>query len=253
MPVRLQKWLAGAGVGSRRQIDAWIAAGRVRVNGHIATPGEKVSGGERIAIDRKRVQARPARGGKPRVLLYHKPVGQVCTRRDPQGRPTVFTALPRLSGARWISVGRLDVDTSGLLIFTTDGDLANALMHPAAGLARVYAVRVRGEPDARILQRLRAGIRLVDGMARFEAVEPGGGTGANRWYYVTLREGRNRVVRRLWEAVGCQVSRLIRVRFGPLGLPRRLARGRYRELPPEEVAALYAELHRPVPRGLREA
>ena len=251
MSVRLQKWLASAGVGSRRQIDAWIAAGRVKVNGRVALPGQKITGSERIAIDGERVRARPARGAKPRVLLYHKPVGEVCTRSDPEGRPTVFAVLPPLTGARWISVGRLDIDTAGLLIFTTDGALANALMHPSAELQRVYAVRVRGEPDAAMLQQLRAGVALEDGIARFETLEAAGGAGVNRWYHVTVREGRNRVVRRLWEAVGCQVSRLIRVQFGPLALPRRLPRGRCRELPPAEVTALYEAARLPVPRGLQ--
>lgn len=251
MTVRLQKWLAGAGIGSRRQIDAWIAAGRVKVNGHVAEPGQKVSGSERIAIDGERVRARPARSAAPRVLLYHKPVGEVCTRSDPEHRPTVFDSLPRLTGARWISVGRLDIDTAGLLIFTTDGDLANALMHPSAELQRLYAVRVRGEPDPAILQRLRSGIELDDGMARFETLESAGGEGVNRWYHVTVREGRNRVVRRLWEAAGCQVSRLIRIRFGALDLPRGLQRGRYRELERDEVAALYRAVGRPLPGAMR--
>jgi 23S rRNA pseudouridine2605 synthase len=252
MTVRLQKWLAGAGIGSRRQIDAWIASGRVKVNGRVAAPGQKVSGGERISIDGERVRARPARSAAPRVLVYHKPVGEVCTRSDPAGRPTVFDALPRLTGARWISAGRLDIDTSGLLIFTTDGTLANALMHPSAELQRVYAVRVRGEPDPATLRRLRTGVELDDGVARFETIETGGGAGANRWYHVTVCEGRNRVVRRLWEAAGCQVSRLIRIRFGPLELPRRLPRGRYRELDRDEVATLYRVVAQAAPRTLRD-
>jgi 23S rRNA pseudouridine2605 synthase len=250
MSVRLQKWLAGAGVGSRRQIDAWIAAGRVKVDGRVAVPGQKVTGAERIAIDGRPVRARPARRRRPRVMVYHKPLGEVCTRSDPEGRPTVFAALPRLTGARWIAVGRLDMDTSGLLVLTTDGDLANALMHPSGEFERVYAVRVRGEPDEQALRRLRNGIWLEDGVARFETLESGGGEGANRWYHVTVREGRNRVIRRLWEAAGCQVSRLIRVRFGPLELPRRLARGRYRELEVREVVALYESAGLPVPGAL---
>jgi 23S rRNA pseudouridine2605 synthase len=251
MAMRLQKWLAGAGVGSRRQIDAWIAAGRVEINGRTAQPGQKVTGSERIAIDGERLRVRPARGAKARVLLYHKPSGEVCTRADPAGRPTVFAALPRLTGARWISVGRLDIDTSGLLIFTTDGALANGLMHPSAELSRAYAVRVRGEVAPATLKRLRTGVPLEDGIARFETLEPAGGTGANRWYRATVREGRNRLVRRLWEAAGCEVSRLIRVQFGPLELPRRLPRGRYRELTAREVAGLYQAAHLAVPEALR--
>lgn len=241
MPERLQKWLASAGVGSRREIEGWIAAGRVAVNGRRATLGQKVSGTERIAIDGRLVRtASRRRRPAPRVILYHKPVGEVCTRSDPQGRPSVFDALPRLAGSRWVIVGRLDLDTSGLLLFTTDGELANVLMHPSGELEREYAVRVRGAPDEATLRRLRAGVALDDGLGRFGLVQAEGGQGANRWFRVTVAEGRHRIVRRLWEAVGCTVSRLIRVRFGPLSLPRHLPRGRHRELRPAEVGALYA-------------
>lgn len=238
MPERLQKWLAARGIGSRREIEGWIAAGRVSVDGRPAVLGQRVAGTERIAIDGRAVGGAGPRQRRSRVLVYHKPIGEVCTRSDPEGRPTVFDNLPALSGARWIVVGRLDVDTSGLLLFTTDGELAHMLMHPSSGLAREYAVRVRGTPGEEDLRRLREGIELDDGPGRFGEVRPEGGDGANRWFHVAVAEGRNRIVRRLWEAVGCQVSRLVRVRFGPVVLPRHLPRGRYREMSDAEVAEL---------------
>jgi 23S rRNA pseudouridine2605 synthase len=237
---RLQKWLAGLGVGSRREIEGWIAGGRITVNGRPAVPGQKVTGAERVAIDGEPVRGRPVRAGASETLIYHKPVGEVCTRRDPQGRATVFDALPKPRQGRWIMVGRLDLDTSGVLLFTTDGALAHALMHPSSEIAREYAVRILGAPADADLERLRHGLRLEDGHARFDEIEFTGGAGANRWYRVTVAEGRNRLVRRLWEAAGFQVSRLIRVRFGPVELPRRLARGRYALLPPRQAAKLYA-------------
>jgi 23S rRNA pseudouridine2605 synthase len=237
---RLQKWLAAAGKGSRREIENWIAAGRVTVNGRKAMLGQKVSGAERIAIDGRVVRVAHKRRRSPaRVVLYHKPVGEVCTRTDPQGRPTVFDSLPKVVDGRWVMVGRLDLDTSGLLLFTTDGALAHALMHPSSELPREYAVRIRGAVGAPELRRLRDGVELEDGQARFEEIHSEGGEGANRWFRVMLKEGRNRIVRRLWEAVGCQVSRLIRVRFGPVNLPRHLPRGRFRELNAREITQLY--------------
>jgi 23S rRNA pseudouridine2605 synthase len=238
---RLQKWLASAGVGSRRQIESWITAGRITVNGKPAVLGQKVSGTERISID-----GRPVRGvsrrqrSRPRVLVYHKPVGEVCTRTDPQGRPTVFDALPDVSGGRWVVVGRLDMDTSGLLLFTTDGALAHALMHPSSEMRREYAVRVRGSVGQAELNRLREGVELDDGPGRFEEIRAEGGDGSNRWFRVVVSEGRNRIIRRLWEAVGCQVSRLIRVQFGPVTLPRHLPRGRHREMNARELGEIYA-------------
>lgn len=247
MADRLQKWLAAAGIGSRRTIERWIAEGRVSVNGRPAVLGQKIEGGERVAVDGRRVHGPSLRQAPARVLLYHKPIGEVCTRSDPEGRPTVFDALPPVKGGRWIAIGRLDLDTSGLLLFTTDGALAHALMHPSGEWQREYAVRVRGEPPAEVLRRLREGVVLDDGPARFESLEAQGGDGSNRWYRVTVAEGRNRIVRRLWEAVGCQVSRLIRVRFGPLALPRHLPRGRHRELRDKELAAVYEATGRPAP------
>lgn len=235
---RIQKFLAARGVGSRRQVERWISEGRVKVNGRPAEVGQPVGPEDKIQVDDKPVSSKAL--ADHQYLMYHKPVGEICTRNDPEGRKTVFARLPPLKGGRWINVGRLDINTDGLLIFTTDGDLANALMHPSREVIREYAVRVMGNPDAEKIQRLLDGIELDDGQARFKSVVPGGsGEGANRWFHVTLAEGRNREVRRLWEAAGVTVSRLSRTRYGSLRLPRNLARGRYRALLAHEVRDLY--------------
>jgi len=236
---RLQKVLAAAGLGSRREIETWISEGRITINGRTAKLGDRIRGVDRISVDGRPVKAL-ARGTETRhrIILYHKPEGELTTRKDPEGRPTVFEALPPLRGSRWVSVGRLDTNTSGLLIFTNDGALANKLMHPSSQIEREYAVRVLGKVTDEQLAMLKKGVRLEDGMAKFDDISEAGGEGANHWYHVILREGRNREVRRLWEAVGLTVSRLIRVRFGSLSLPRNLPRGAWRDATEEEISGL---------------
>lgn len=234
---KLHKVLARAGLGSRRQVERWIAEGRVSVDGRRASIGDRIGGRERIRVDGRPVRLSEA-GAVLRVLRYHKAAGEVCTRRDPEGRPTVFEHLPRIAGSRWVAVGRLDLNTSGLLLFTNDGELAGRLMHPSCEVPREYAVRVREGLTSEIRRRLLRGVRLEDGVARFDSIVDAGGSGTNRWFKVVLREGRNREVRRLWESQGIAVSRLIRVRFGPIALPRGLSPGRYEYLGRDECAAL---------------
>ncbi|MCS4505022.1 Ribosomal large subunit pseudouridine synthase B [wastewater metagenome] len=244
---KLQKVLARAGMGSRRQMEALIRDGRVRVDGRAATLGDRVSPHARITVD-GRPLGRTAVEPPPRqVLIYHKPAGEVTTRSDPEGRPTVFKRLPQLRRGRWVVVGRLDVNTSGLLLFTTDGELANRLMHPRYRLPRDYAVRVFGGVGDDVIARLTEGVTLEDGPARFESVEPlSPEEAANEWFRVRLREGRRREVRRLWESQGLQVSRLIRVQFGPVELPPRLRQGQHATLKPGEVRQLYELVGLPV-------
>ena len=236
---RLQKVLARAGAGSRREVEAWIRQGRVTVDGVAATLGIRVTPGCRVAVDGKVLRQLYAARGASRVLLYHKPVGEICSRDDPSGRPTVFDHLPRLRGRRWVTVGRLDFNTSGLLILSTDGELAHRLMHPSTGIEREYLCRVRGEPGRLGLSRLREGLRLNGQLCRFEQVTARRGQGTNRWYAVVVREGRYREVRRLWSKVGCTVSRLTRIRYGSLRLPRRLRTGQWIELGGPQISELY--------------
>src|SRR5690606_27803886 len=240
-PERLQKVLATAGIGSRRQVEDWIRAGRVTVNGAPAELGMKVSARDRVEVDGRRIHLEKRLDQSPRVIAFHKPEGMVTTRHDPEGRKTVFEALPELSRGRWIAVGRLDINTSGLLLFTNDGRLADRLMHPSSEVSREYACRVLGEVTEEMLERLKKGVTLDDGPARFESIEAAGGEGANQWFHVTLREGRNREVRRLWESQGLQVSRLIRIRYGNVRMDRFLSRVKWRDLKPGEMRALYEE------------
>ena len=239
-PVRLQKVLADAGLGSRREIEGWIRAGRVRINGKPAKLGDRINPADHVRVDGKEVKRRPARKRTLQVIAYNKPEGELVTRHDPEGRRTVFSRLPRIEAGRWIAVGRLDINTSGLLLLTNDGELANRLMHPAKELEREYAVRILGEVPEEALMRLTHGITLQDGPARFEEIVESGGGGANRWFHVLLREGRNREVRRLWEAAGCRVSRLKRVRFGNVILGPRVFAGYWRDLTSDELKDLLA-------------
>lgn len=234
---KLHKVLADAGLGSRRDMEELILAGRVSVNGQPAHIGQRIGPSDQVRVNGRTVNRRAAPAA-PRVLLYHKPSGEICTRDDPGQRVTVFERLPRLKGARWVAVGRLDFNTEGLLVFTTSGDVANKLMHPRYGWEREYAVRVLGRIEDEARNALLAGVQLEDGLAKFTALEDLGGDGANAWYRVVIAEGRNREVRRMLEMVGLTVSRLVRLRFGPLALPRGLVRGRWAELVEPEVHAL---------------
>lgn len=238
MNEKIQKILANLGIGSRREIERWIRAGRIQLNQRPAQLGDRIDLTAKIFIDGKPISLVATSDFKRRVLIYHKPEGEICARSDPEQRPTVFEHLPPLRGQRWIMIGRLDINTLGLLIFTNDGELAHRLSHPSYEIEREYAVRVLGKVDENIVQRLRTGVKLVDGMAAFTQIEERGGSGANHWYHVVLKEGRNREVRRLWESQGISVSRLLRVRFGTISLPKDLPRGQARELKPSEIQQL---------------
>ncbi|OKY25725.1 MULTISPECIES: 23S rRNA pseudouridine(2605) synthase RluB [Thalassotalea] len=235
MSEKLQKVLARAGKGSRRELETMISAGRVSVDGKVAKLGDRVEGNEQIRLDGHNVSIQQSEEEICRVLMYNKPEGEMCTRKDPEGRPTVFDRLPPLEDSRWIAVGRLDINTSGMLLFTTDGDLANRLMHPSRKVEREYAVRVFGEVDDAMLQRLKNGVKLEDGPAKFQEIYYRGGEGRNHWFHVVISEGRNREVRRLWESQDVQVSRLIRVRYGDLELQRQLPSGGWTELALKDV------------------
>lgn len=235
---RLQKVLANAGLGSRREIEGWIREGRIKVNGKPAQLGMRVMGNESITINGKPVAEKRLAAAPRYVIMYNKPEGELVTRSDPEGRNTVFDRLPVLQQGRWISVGRLDINSAGLLLFTTDGELANRLMHPAQAIEREYAVRVHGNVTDDMLKQLVNGVQLEDGEARFEDIVSSGGEGTNRWFHIVLMEGRKREVRRMWEAVGATVNRLKRVRYGPIILDSKVKVGTWRELEKQELKDL---------------
>jgi len=236
-PQKIHKMLAQSGLGSRRAMEVLIEQGRITVNSERAHLGARVGPRDQVRVDGRLVRLRFNRP-LARVLLYHKPEGEIVSRGDPEGRPSVFDKLPLLRGARWISVGRLDYNTCGLLIFTTSGELANCLMHPRFEVEREYAIRIRGTLLKDQIDRLRGGVPLADGEARVERIEEQGGEGSNRWYRVVVKKGRNRIVRRLFEALELPVSRLMRVRFGIVSLPTWLKRGMWSEMEPEDARKL---------------
>ncbi len=235
--IRIQKYLADAGIASRRKVEGWIAAGRLSVNGRRAVPGLHVEGGEQYRLDGRLLHVRHAAPSAARVIVYNKPEGELVTRERRATHRTVFAALPRLKGKRWVAVGRLDLNSSGLLLLTTDGGLAHKMMHPSFGMEREYLVRVLGRASAKTLLRLSEGVLLEDGPARFDELAEQGGGGINCWYRVTLSQGRHRIVRRLWSSQGHAVSRLIRVRYGPVRLPRDLPQRQWREIDPKRLTA----------------
>lgn len=241
MPERIQKVLARAGVGSRREIEAWIKAGRIRVNGKVATLGDQMKDTDTVKLDGRLLKRHHSpQSQKTRILAYYKPEGEICTRNDPEGRRTVFERLPKIKGGRWVSIGRLDINSSGLLLFTNDGELANRLMHPSSMIDREYAVRVLGTATDQQIATLLKGVQLEDGEARFSDIVDSGGEGANHWYHVVLMEGKNREVRRLWESQGLAVNRLIRVRYGPYILDRKHRVGKVLELDQKDIDRLRA-------------
>ena len=248
---KIHKVLARSGIGSRREMERWIKDGRISVNDQVATLGDRIAEGDVVSVDGSLVNLIFDKQAERRVLVYNKPVGEICTRHDPEGRPTVFDHLPPIKEGRWIAIGRLDINTSGLLLFTTDGDLANALMHPSAQIDREYAVRVLGSVDDALLKRLTDGVLLDDGMARFTDVQFFDGDGANKWYHCVVMEGRNREVRRLWESQEIQVSRLKRVRFGPVFLPSDVRAGTWKMMDDKEVKSLSQMLELKPRRGAK--
>ncbi|RVT49217.1 23S rRNA pseudouridine(2605) synthase RluB [Rheinheimera sediminis] len=243
MSEKLQKVLARSGVGSRREMEEYISAGRVTVDGKVATLGDRINANQQVRVDGHPVKIAAEAEQVCRVIAYHKPEGEICSRIDPEGRPTVFDRLPKIKDSRWIAIGRLDINTSGLLLFTTDGEMANRLMHPKFEVEREYAVRVFGDVNDAMIQKLRIGVELEDGKANFKKIKAMGGEGINRWFHVVLTEGRNREVRRMWESQGAVVSRLIRIRYGDLLLPKHLPAGGYAEYPLEDVNYLRKLVH----------
>jgi len=235
---KLQKVLARSGYGSRREMERWIEQGRFSINGEKAKLGDRVARRDQVQLDGRDIELVSELDSPRRVLIYNKPVGEVSTRHDPEGRPTVYDHLPPLKNGRWIAIGRLDINTSGLLIFTSDGELANKMMHPSANIDREYAVRVLGNIDDEMISNLKEGVLLDDGMAKFTDVQFFDGEGANKWYHCVVMEGRNREVRRLWESQGIRVSRLKRVRYGTIFMPSDVKIGTWKELEHKEVKVL---------------
>ena len=240
--MRIQKYLAQIGKGSRREIEDWIRDGRIFLNGERAELGEQLEEGDELIVDDETILVDALDDFEPKLLVYHKPVGEVCTRTDPEGRPTVFDRLPPLQGQRWVVMGRLDINTSGLLLFSTEGDFANRVMHPSSQIEREYAVRVYGQVNDGAIKALKEGVQLEDGLARFKRIEYRGGEGENHWYHVVLCEGKNREVRRMWETQGVQVSRLIRIRFGHILLSRELRAGQTRLLNDHDMFQLSEQI-----------
>ncbi len=240
--IRLQKLLADRGYGSRRKMESWIREGKVEVDGQTAQLGQRVTPGNTVKVKGYALREKSRLPGST-VLMYNKPEGEICTMNDPRRRPTVFRRLPKIRGGRWVAVGRLDINTSGLLLFTTNGELANKLMHPSSGIEREYRCRVFGNIDKAVVQQLLDGVQIDKYTMKFNrvVVMDIDGETRNKWVHVTLAEGRNREVRKLWEAVGCQVSRLTRIRYGFLSLPRNLRQGQYRELSSKEVRKLIGD------------
>jgi 23S rRNA pseudouridine2605 synthase len=236
---RIQKVLARGGIASRREIERWISEGRIKVNGAIVTQGMKLTLGDYLQINDRVVHWEKFAEQPTRVLLYHKATGEIVTRQDPENRPVIFKNLPNLDTARWIAIGRLDINTSGLLLVTNNGELANRLMHPSTEVEREYAVRILGNVTDATLEKLKTGVELEDGKAKFDEIHFSGGEGANKWYNVIVSEGRNRLVRRLWESQTLTVSRLIRVRYGPIVLPEGLRTSRFYELTDKELDLLF--------------
>jgi|TARA_B110000908_G_C10127725_1_gene390685 23S rRNA pseudouridine2605 synthase len=249
MTEKLQKVLARAGFGSRREIETWISKGRVKVNGKVAVVGDRVDDEDQVTVDGKKLSSQAKQRFDRRILLYNKPENEICTRKDPEGRRTVFDKLPVIRHGRWVSVGRLDINTSGLLLFTTDGELANKLMHPSFQIEREYAVRVMGEVTQEIVDLMHKGVMIEGNLCRFTDIQYFAGDGANQWYHVVLIEGRNREVRKLWESQGLKVSRLKRVRFGTTFMPSTITKGQFRELPKQEVDKLLKLVAEPKAAG----
>ena len=247
---KLQKMLAQAGLGSRRNMEQFIQSGRITVNGRVATIGTRVDSNDTVLVD-KRIIKLSFVPELPRVIVYHKPEGEIVSRADPEGRPSVFDKLPAIRSAKWIAVGRLDYNTSGLLMFINSGELANRLMHPRFEIEREYAVRILGRLKPEQMRELGKGVQLEDGLAKVESIEDQGGEGANHWYRVVLKEGRNRVVHRIFKALGFTVSRLIRVRFGTIKLPPRLKKGQCLELGKNEITKIMAQAESPAPHKIK--